>query len=72
MSENEIFELVRTNYNGANQEYVKEQVRDALSIPTMSKEEVLDGLLDLIVVGGCCGMNEHYRKYLLSAISYLI
>ena len=42
-----------------------------LSEPTMSKEETLNGLLDYIVIGGCTGMNDLYRKFLYSAIGYL-
>ena len=71
MSEDELFSLVRKNYNGANEDYLKKQVKAALKMPLLSKEETLDGLLDLVVMGGCCGLNEHYRQYLFSAIGHL-
>ena len=50
---------------------MKEQVKEALSKPIMTKEETLNGLLDYIVIAGCNGMNDLYRKYLYSAIGYL-
>lgn len=71
MSEDELFALVRENYNGANEDYLKKQVKDALKMPLLSKEETLDGLLDLVVIGGCGGLNEYFRPYLFSAIGHL-
>lgn len=71
MDENELFDLVRNNYSKVNRDYLKEQVKEALSKPIMTKEETLNGLLDYIVIGGCTGMNDLYRKFLYSAISYL-
>lgn len=71
MNEDELFALIRENYNGANEDYLKKQVKEALKIPLLSKEETLDGLLNLVVVAGCCGLNEHYQKYLFSAIGHL-
>ena len=72
MDDDEIFKLVRRNYAEANREHLKEQVKVALKEPAMSKQEVLDGLVDWIVEAGCTGMNEHYRRYVFSAIAYLI
>ena len=71
MDEKELFHLIRKNYSEANRDYLKEQVKEALSEPTMTKEETLDGLLNYIVVAGCTGMNDLYRKFLYSAIGYL-
>lgn len=71
MDEKELFDLIRNNYSQVNCDYLKEQVKAALSKPIMTKEETLNGLLDYIVIGGCGGMNDLYRKFLYSAISYL-
>ena len=71
MDEKELFGLIRKNYSEVNCDYLKEQVKEALSEPTMTKEETLNGLLDYIVIGGCGGMNDLYRKFLYSAIGYL-
>lgn len=71
MDENELFDLIRKNYSEVNRNYLKEQVKEALFEPTMTKEETLNGLLDYIVIAGCNGMNDLYRKYLYSAIGYL-
>lgn len=71
MDEKELFQIIRKNYAEANSDYLKEQVKEALSEPTMTKEETLNGLLDYIVIGGCTGMNDLYRKFLYSAIGYL-
>lgn len=71
MDDNELFDFVRKNYTEANNDYIKEQVKTALKEPAMTKQEVLDGLIDWIVEAGCTGMNEHYRKFVLSSIAYL-
>jgi len=68
----EVFGIVRENYGRANQEYLKHQVKTALEQPTMTKEETLDGLLELLTVGGCGGLNEYYRPFLFNAISHLM
>lgn len=67
----ELFDLVRKNYTEANKDYIKELVKTALKEPAMTKQEVLDGLINWIVEAGCTGMNEHYRKFVFSAIAYL-
>ena len=72
MEENELFELVRRNYAGSNNDYFKQQVKESLKNPMMPKDEVVDGLVAWIVDAGCTGMNEHYRKFIYSAISYLM
>ena len=72
MDENELFELVRKNYFKANKDYLKEQVKQALSEPALTREETLNGLLDYIVIAGYNGMNDLYRKYLYSAIGHLV
>ena len=72
MTEEEVFSLVRDNYHRVNQDYLKEQVKVALSVPLMSKEETLDGLLNWVTIGGCGGMNGYYRKFVLSAIGHLL
>ena len=71
MDEKELFDFIRKNYGEVNQDYLKEQVEKALAKPIMTKEETLNGLLDFIVVAGCAGMNDLYRKFLYSAIGYL-
>ena len=71
MSDNELFALVRKNYGEVNTEYLKDQVKTALKMPLLSKEETLDGLLDLVVIAGCCNLNDRYRKFLFSAIGHL-
>ena len=71
MDEKELFQLVRKNYTEANSDYLKEQIKEAMKNPPMTKEETLDGLLDYIVVAGCAGMNEEYRRFLYSAIGHL-
>ena len=72
MSDEELFELVRRNYSEVNKDYIKEQVKVALKTPLLTKHETLDGLIDWIVEAECTGMNEHYRKFVFSAIAYLI
>lgn len=72
MDDGKLFELVRKNYNIANKDYIKEQVKAALKEPAMAKQETLDGLIDWIVEAGCTGMNEHYRKFVFSAVAYLL
>lgn len=72
MDDDELFELVRRNYSEANKDYLKEQVKATLKTPLLTKHETLDGLIDWIVEAGCTGMNEHYRKFVFSAIAYLI
>lgn len=71
MNEDELFVLIREYYNGTDEDYLKKQVKEKLKIPLLSKEETLDGLLNLIIVTGCCGLNEHYQKYIFSAIGHL-
>lgn len=72
MDEKELFHLITKNYDEANTDYLKEQVKEALTKPSMTKDETLNGLLDYIVVAGCTGMNDRYRQFLYSAIGYLI
>ena len=72
MDEEELFKLVRKAYGEANVDYIKEQVKEALKEPLLTKSETVDGLLDYIVIAGCTGMNEKYRKFLYSAIAYLL
>ena len=72
MDDDKLFELVRKNYNIANKDYIKEQVKVALKDPAMAKQETLDGLIDWIVEAGCTGMNEYYRKFVFSAVAYLL
>ena len=71
MNDDDIFDLVRKNYSEVNKDYIKEQVKVALKQPAMTKQEVVDGLVDWIVDAGCTGMNEHYIKFVFSAIAYL-
>ena len=71
MNEKELFQLIRKNYSEANSDYLKEQIKEAMKNPPMTKEETLNGLLDYIVVAGCTGMNDRYRQFLYSAIGYL-
>lgn len=71
MNDDEIFDLIQKNYGEVNNNYIKEQVKVALKQPAMAKQEVVDGLIGWIVDGGCTGMNEHYRKFVFSAIAYL-
>lgn len=71
MDEKELFQLIRNNYAKSNSDYLKEQIKDAMKNPPMTKKETLDGLLDYIVVAGCTGMNEEYRRFLYSAIGHL-
>ena len=72
MNEDELFALVRKAYNESNVDYIKEQVKEALKEPLLSKHETVDGLLDYIVIAGCTGMNEKYRKFLYSGIAHLL
>lgn len=71
VNDEEIFDLVRKNYGEVNKDYIKEQVKVARKEPAMTKQEVIDGLVDWIVDAGCTGMNEHYRKFVFSAVAYL-
>lgn len=70
--EKELFDLLRKNYSRHNEDYLKEQVKNALATPLLTKKETLDGLLDWVVIGGCTGLNDHYRKFVLSAIGHLM
>lgn len=72
MNEEELFELIRKNYNEANQDYLREQIKAAMKHPPMSREDTLNGLLDWVLIAGCTGMNDLYRNYVFSAIGYLI
>ncbi len=72
MNEDELFALVRKAYGESNVDYIKEQVKEALKEPLLSKYETVDGLLDWIVIAGCTGMNDRYRKYIYSAVAYLL
>lgn len=71
MDEEELFKLVREAYGEANVDYIKEQVKEALKEPILPRRDTLDGLLDWIVIAGCAGMNDRYRKYIYSAIAHL-
>ena len=72
MNEDELFALVRESYCESNVDYIKDQVKEALKEPLLSKCETVDGLLDFIVIVGCSGMNAKYRKFLYSAIAHLL
>lgn len=71
MDEDKLFEIVRNAYNGVNTDYLKSQVLAAVAEIGLTRQEVMDGLLDWIVVGGCTGANDRYRPYIYGALALL-
>ena len=71
MDEDKLFEIVRNAYNGVNTDYLKSQVLAAVAEIGLTRQEVMEGLLDWIVVGGCTGMNDRYRPYIYGALALL-
>jgi len=71
MNEDKLFEIVRNAYNGVNTDYLKSQVLAAVAEIGLTRQEVMDGLLDWIVVGGCTGVNDRYRRYIYGALALL-
>lgn len=71
MNEDKLFEIVRNAYNGVNTDYLKSQVLAAVAEIGLTRQEVMEGLLDWIVVGGCTGVNDRYRPYIYGALALL-
>lgn len=71
MDEDELFKIVRNAYNEVNTDYLKSQVLAAVAEIGLTRQEVMDGLLDWIIVGGCTGANDRYRPYIYGALALL-